>query len=370
MTLPGRLPVSPRPFPGEALSSWVARLAARYEATPDRLMGALLPEASWDKYGIDRVLDHRPLPPRTVAVLAAATGVPAEAVTALRLPPAAGSPNPLWPRRFASVWCHACVVAGLLERGEFHRRAEWGFGGSTVCPEHRVLLGCQCPDCEQPCHPRPVHGRLRLWCDWCRACIDGAGATVPLFEHGALQKLGPSILMTDAAWAVLTHFQADLLHAAHGNAPRGAWVPGADADRFLEAVRKLAFSIAGWPPPNKEDSPWHPGDDVPSKVVGPLVVVAALLDATGVARSHRLLREPLMLVTDGRGACDFGSLYRRLSYVPAPFLRHVLPGCGRSRLLDALRSVVRQVDVSQGPLREQAQYALARRRREPSVWVE
>lgn len=176
--------------------------------------------------------------------------------------------------------------------------------------------------------------------------------------------------MTDAAWVVLTHFQADLLRAAYGSAPRGAWVPGANADRFLEAVRKLAFSIAGWPSSGEGSSPWHPGVYVPSKVVGSLVVVAALLDATGVARPHRLLREPLLLVTDRRGACDFESPYTWLSYVPAPFLRRVLPGCGHSRLLDALRSVVRQVDVSQDPLRDQAQHALARRRREPLVWTE
>ena len=144
--------------------------------------------------------------------------------------------------------------------------------------------------------------RLRRW----------AGATVPPFEHGALQTLGPSILMTDAAWAVLTCFRADLLHVAHGNAPTGAWMPGADTDRFLGAVRKLASLIAELPPPGDGNSFWHPGADVPSKMVGPLVAVAALLDATGVAPPHRLLGEPFLLVMIGKGICDLKLVYTRL----------------------------------------------------------
>ena len=182
-----------------------------------------------------------------------------------------------------------------------------------------------------------------------------------------MQKGAPSILMTDATWGLLARFQADLLHAARGDAPQGRWVPGADADRFLEAVRGLAFRIAGRPYPGKEGGRWHPGDGLPDAVVGALAVVAALLEAAGVDRPQRQREEPLLLVIDGENACDFEALYMQLSSVPTAFLHRALPDCGRSRLLDALRSVVRQVDMSQGPLRDQAQRTLARRRREPPV---
>lgn len=361
MIQPGRLPVSPRPVPGEALSSWVARVGARYGITSHRFMASLLPDAGWDKHRTDYVLDHRPLPPGTVEALTIATGVPAETVAVLRLPAPEAGPGHSWPRRFGPVWCRACVAAALSERGEFHRRTEWVFGGSTICLEHQALLTGECPKCNQPCHPRPVRGRLRLWCGRCSACVDGIESPAPPFEHGALQGGTPVVLMTEAAGLLLTRFQADLLCAAHGDAPRGGWIPGADADRFLEAVRGLAFRIAGRPYPGKEGGLWHPGFDVPGGVVGALVLVAALLNATATACPDWPLREPLLLVTGGGRVCDYGELYTRLSHIPTAFMRRALPDCGRSRLLDALRSLVRQVDVSQGALWDQARQVLARR---------
>ena len=355
MTQPGRLPVSPRPLPGEALSSWVARVAARYGVASHRFMASLLPDAGWNEHRTDHVLDHRPLPPGTVEALAVATGVPAETVAVLRLPAPEAGPGHSWPRRFGPVWCRACVAAAVSERGEFHRRTEWVFGGSTICPEHQALLTGECPKCNQPCHPRPVWGRLRLWCGRCGACVDGIGGAVPPFEHGALKKNVPSILMTDAAWTFLARFQADLLSAAHGDAPQNGWMPGAKVEQFLEGVRGLAFRIGGRPYPGKEGGRWHPGDSLPDEMVGALIVAAALLDAAG---SHWLLQEPLLLVTDGEDACTVGDLHMQLTLVPTTFLRRVLPDGGHSRLLDVLRSVMRRVDVSQGPLWDQAQQVL------------
>ena len=69
-----RLPLAPPPLPDEALSSWIARIAARYDLSADALVRHLLPKEQ-SVAGMTRWIDNRSLP-RLEAALAEAAGLP------------------------------------------------------------------------------------------------------------------------------------------------------------------------------------------------------------------------------------------------------------------------------------------------------
>ncbi len=78
----GRLPLHPRPLPHEALSSWVARLAAAYKLEPD---GFVRSAFGADPPPDDGELDAGGGPPGLVSALAERTGVPSKRVRAMTL---------------------------------------------------------------------------------------------------------------------------------------------------------------------------------------------------------------------------------------------------------------------------------------------
>lgn len=365
MSPPGRLPVAPRPLPGEALSSWMSRVAARYGLEAEGLLASLAPRP----IGAVRRLDHGPLPPGTVAALSAAAGLAREDIAALRSPVPPGWSRAPWHRGHRQAWCRGCIRDSVARHGEVHWRADWAFGGFVVCTEHRQgLAGSACPACGSGFHPRPMRGRLRLWCDGCKACADARMSGGPEFVHDAWPRGAPVVLMTEAAWALLARFQADLLRAARGRPPEGGWVPDAGPDELLAVVRHLAFLIADWPRSDRADPDWHPGHEPAAGLAATLAVVAAVLQAVGARKARRPPAEPLLFVVSREAGYPFAQLYERLSWADTGPFRRALAGSDHLGLLRALETAVREVDLRQGPLEEQVRAALARRGRDRSTW--
>jgi hypothetical protein len=136
------LPVAPRPFPNEAPSSWLARVAARYDLSTDAFVLSLLgdPESGLEDASF-AWFDHCSWP-AAEAALEKAMRLPRLAIRRLR--GLEGNQQP-WPRVRLLPWCQAFVAARALESGEFHRRLEWSYGGYVLCPLHNILLGVHCP---------------------------------------------------------------------------------------------------------------------------------------------------------------------------------------------------------------------------------
>ncbi len=168
------LPLAPRPFPGEAPSSWLARVGARYNLSGDELLVALLDqaEAEGEQNARARCLDARPWPEAERAV-AAATRMRLGTVAALRLGPGARDEAVFWLRTAVVPWCSACVAEIARRHGEFHLRTEWMSGACSICTRHRRPLRARCPVCrDEAVQPRALGGRLRLWCGQCGGCTE------------------------------------------------------------------------------------------------------------------------------------------------------------------------------------------------------
>ena len=123
-----RLPLAPLPLPDEALSSWIARIAARYDLSADALVRHLLlgePNVG----GIVRYIDDRPCPQLEVA-LAEAAGQPEMDFAARRLPGLTEHPGVAWPRQ-QPAWCPICLFEDVAALGEVHARRNWRLGGAA-----------------------------------------------------------------------------------------------------------------------------------------------------------------------------------------------------------------------------------------------
>lgn len=258
-----RLPLAPPLLPDEALSSWIARIAARYDLTPESLARHLLPGNS-DAGPMARTIDHYTAP-SLEAALGAATGQPPSGFTKQRQFGAAASCHTAWPRQRAA-WCPLCIAQDLAARGETYGRREWACGGYLICVRHRCLLVSECPRCFHDVGYRPVQGRQRLWCGSCHAGIETAlkPHLVPFWPFGTPQQQGTCQAVTLSCDTVplLLQVQADLMAALAGEArqgsargsegtasggarPRAPWARGLKRSRFLEVLRAMSFVMLG-----------------------------------------------------------------------------------------------------------------------------
>ena len=289
-----RLPLVPPPLSDEAVSSWVARVAARYDASPYDLARVLLPkEAGYaDMY---RLIDSRVSAPLEIA-LSAATGLPEIDFAVRRVAGLTADRRTAWPRR-TPAWCPRCVILDVVGSGEVYARREWGFGGYLICPKHNRLLRTTCPRCLQQAMYRPVDGRLRLWCSRCYSCVD----TMP--ELGAIRTWPPrvqpaarpcrAITLQPQARSLLLQLQADLLVLLAGQQTRRMWTGKLKPESVLEVLRDFSFvllgplgeapyraapgrsrkQIDGLPPDD-----WHVGE-LPPEIAAPVLLTCAIFVA-------------------------------------------------------------------------------------------
>ncbi|MCB1467195.1 MAG: TniQ family protein [Rhizobiaceae bacterium] len=163
---PGRLPVAPRPYRDELLSSWMARVACRYGLTAPELAGYFSDLSS--PLLID---DGAPATSQT-SVWARACGVDPDRLQRLSL-------SRRYPRRPRSWYvsrgpewtpstvtgstpiCLACFTDDRAAGRDAYLRAGWVFAECCICPVHGHLLRDRCVSC----HRRlSVAFRLREGC--------------------------------------------------------------------------------------------------------------------------------------------------------------------------------------------------------------
>jgi hypothetical protein len=233
---PPPLPLAPRPYPGETISSWLRRIAARYDILADDLARHVLGWTAYRDHPAER-LDHR-ADAVLEAGVARATRVDLETIQGMRIVPDDGSASG-W-HRARQAWCPACLDADLAERGEVYERALWRLGCCVLCPEHAVPLedGCRCCWPPAPCRFQGIEGRLRLACGVSRSLLDPAGGSRAAPDMGRVGDREVKQLVP-----VLKRFQDDLRRALASSPPLQSWGLVRTAKGLSTAVRDLTLAI-------------------------------------------------------------------------------------------------------------------------------
>ncbi|MBW4092375.1 MAG: hypothetical protein HIU82_14900 [Proteobacteria bacterium] len=234
------LPLAPRPYAGEALSSWVRRIAARYDIRADDLLTHVL---DWRRstVGAASRLDYQ-ADPELEAALAAAARVAPATISHLRAAGGVGS-SACWQRTIVA-WCPECIRTDLAQRGEVYERAIWRLGCCVVCPEHKVQLEDTCRRCsfDDRCHFECADGLLRLVCNSCTRPVDPARRPKRgWWDDGRAGAFGAcaSPLLT----RLVGTLQTDLQAALAGSRPRRAWGFVRSAEGLVTAVLDLTLCL-------------------------------------------------------------------------------------------------------------------------------
>ena len=177
MMLGRRLPVAPRPYRDELLSSWLGRVACRYGLDAASLLGALAADGEGAARGIP--IDDA-APPREDTVSWARTcGVDPARLSRLTLARRRPGRPKGWFLSQGPPWapmasrsppaCCACFEADRAAGRDEYLRADWMLAERCVCPAHLQLLRDRCPCCRGPLHFafRLRDGRARLVCGEC-----------------------------------------------------------------------------------------------------------------------------------------------------------------------------------------------------------
>lgn len=334
-----RLPLAPPPLADEALSSWVARIAARYDLSAEAFVQHLLPNET-DCAGMVHWIDVCPCPPLESA-LAAATGMPRESFAQQRLPGLAVTPDAAWPRT-APAWCPLCVAQDMTILGEIYGRREWRFGGYLMCTAHRCLLIASCPLCLRRVMHRPVHGRLRLWCEECGRCIDNAlpPQLVPFWPFGTpqQQRRCVTICLSAEARPLLLRVQSGLLAALRGERSEEPWARRLRPARVIMVLRQLSFVMLGplWEnahrfpqgeygiaPSSSLPDAWTPGSLPPEVAAPALLASVSFLAAERRTRLDGISWNPRLLVAGEDECIAAATLVWHLDATDAAWVRHL-----------------------------------------------
>ena len=203
----GRLPVAPRPFRDETLSSWLGRIACRYGLDAPALAACLA--APDDPFDAPRPpIDDISPSVGQIALWARAAAVDPARLRRMALAerhprrPLAWFLNrdlaatlPVMPRPSSPV-CLACFDADRAAGHDGYCRASWRLPERCVCPAHRRMLIDQCPNC---------HGRLgvafrlrenraRPVCARCESGLEGRGGE----DEGFLRDMATALLAMQA----------------------------------------------------------------------------------------------------------------------------------------------------------------------------
>ncbi len=232
------LPLAPRPYEGESISSWVRRMGARYDITADDLVRCIL---GWHFVAVSRAerLDHW-ADAQLEDALAVAARIDRARISNLRVVCDDGSAS-CWHRQ-GSAWCTECIRDDIARHGEVHERAIWRLGCCVLCPVHDLLVQETCCQCtaKARCYFRCAGGRLQLVCDACgRQPEPGSAASRAMAEDrtGAF-----GILPTPRIMHLIRNLQSDLLAALAGCPPRRAWGPVRSAKELIAVTRALTIT--------------------------------------------------------------------------------------------------------------------------------
>ena len=306
MTAAIRLPVAPRPFRDELLTSWMVRVATRYGLEVPELTVSLAGQGGGAP-DLRKISDINP-DPGLLRLWARSCSIDPARLERLSLK----SRYPERPRDWfvegaggVVPACLACFDADLASGQDGYMRAEWRLAERVVCPAHKEMLRDRCPACG--CHLRISFrmrdGRLRPFCRKCDGLLTGrrGEATVRSAAEFANAVLG---LQRHAERIVSGG--ADLL-APLEQVIRTLWAP---LDRVDAARPVLALWV--------DEPGWHCPFEVRAAVGTPAplqslpvrwraLTLVVLQDLFGVA-----------LVSDGTMPEAVSRLFRRTA--PTPYL--------------------------------------------------
>jgi hypothetical protein len=241
MMVSARLPVAPRPFMDELLSSWMARVAARYGAEPLELMIYLAGQGGRDAgaWQVDDVAPDMGL----LMLWAKACRIDPERLRRRSL--ASRYPDRLrgWLLTETVPVCLACFDADVATGRDAYLRGHWRLAEHVVCPTHQIMLLDRCPVClgRLRLSFRMLNGLPRPFCRKCDAVLTGGGVETedPLkadFAVGVLelQRQIGEIVRGDTG-------RLDRLEYAI----RTLWAP-LDRDGAARPVLALWFDEPGW----------------------------------------------------------------------------------------------------------------------------
>lgn len=194
-----RLPVAPRPYPDELLSSWLGRVACRYGLCADELAGRLSGAGAPDLHAAP-IDDMAPSAAET-RLWARACRVDPERLRRMALTrrypdrPRCwfGREGPEWrPSRGSTPACLACFDADRADGRDAYLRAAWTLAERCVCSVHGRFLTDRCP---QGCGRLQVgfrlhDGRARPVCARCgQNLAGGAGEGGQPHDQAAIEAV-------------------------------------------------------------------------------------------------------------------------------------------------------------------------------------
>lgn len=218
---PSSLPLVPFPHRAEAFSSWLSRLAARYDLRADHLAC----HAGYPLRGAGELDCY--LLPQADRNLAVMTGLSRRSISAMRC----GMPQRrLWVRDH-HVWCRECVRDALLEGDEPWERRSWRTGATVTCDRHRQLLEEVCPQCGKTgagCLFVSEKGRLRALCAV-------RGGKINLWGKPSAVQLPWGLAVNRTTLRCLNALTTDLNRSLVGQPLRTQW-RGVSSDRPLTTI--------------------------------------------------------------------------------------------------------------------------------------
>ena len=207
MTRAIRLPVAPRPFRDELLSSWMARVAGRYGLEPQILLAYLAGQGGEAR---PSRVDEMDPDPGLLRLWARACRIDPARLNRLSLAVRYPDRPRSWLAGAAegtTPACLACFDADCAAQRDSHMRARWRLADQIVCPSHGQMLQDRCPCCRSRLRVslRMRGSLLRPFCDKCDGLLAGRGGdqgdrSVPAFANAALdlQRQVGRIVRTDA----------------------------------------------------------------------------------------------------------------------------------------------------------------------------
>lgn len=176
-----KFPVAPRPFRDELLSSWMARVAARYGMDELGLAGYLTEQAGhvFDMQQIDNINPNLGL----LSYWAWGCRIDPARLEALSLKSRHPDRPQHWfldrPMEVTSI-CLDCLDGDFAAGRDSYMRADWWLVEYVVCPVHNDIMLDRCPICASHLHVsfRMRQGHLRPICSKCDGMLSRRGGEV------------------------------------------------------------------------------------------------------------------------------------------------------------------------------------------------
>ncbi|QRG09958.1 TniQ family protein (plasmid) [Xanthobacter dioxanivorans] len=362
-----RLPVAPRPFRDELLSSWLARVACRYGLSAEELAGHF--NAGQTPSLPLPIDDCAPAADRT-GEWAAACGVDPDRLRRLSLNqryprrprPWYASQGPEWaPSLGSPPVCAACFDDDHAAGRDAYLRAHWQLAELCVCPRHGRLFHDRCTCCHQPLSLgfRMRAGYARPVCNHCEGALTERGGEGGRSPDSAL--VGVALVLQERITVGVDRDDHD--RERYERAFATLWAPLDDPAAARPALA-LWLGAAGWRCPY--DASHAVGAEAPlgrlpirwrfitllalddvfgiePRKDGTLSELAARLSRRAAPRHRQIPSRSPPIQAQQRSSAEYERLARQILAHPAWIAAEVLPRRKqerlRARLIDAALSV-------------------------------